>query len=41
MNRKRKAMPTFDSEAKKRAFGESHDSTDHVDWSKAQNDGLG
>lgn len=36
MNRKRKSMPDFDSEAKERAFWESHDSTDHVDWSKAQ-----
>lgn len=36
MNRKRKSIPAFDSEAKERTFWESHDSTDHVDWSKAQ-----
>ena len=36
MNRKRKSMPTFESEGKERIFWESHDSTDHVDWSKAQ-----
>lgn len=29
-------MPAFDSESKERAFWESHDSVDHVDWSKAQ-----
>ena len=36
MNRKRKSMPAFESEVEERAFWESHDSTDHVDWSKAQ-----
>ena len=36
MNRKRKSIPTFESEAKERYFWENHDSTDHVDWSKAQ-----
>ena len=36
MNRKRKSIPTFESEAEERVFWESHDSTDHVDWSKAQ-----
>ncbi len=36
MNRKRKSIPTFASEGKERVFWESHDSTDHVDWSKAQ-----
>ena len=36
MNRKRKSMPVFESEVEERVFWESHDSTDHVDWSKAQ-----
>ncbi len=36
MNRKRKSIPAFESEGEERAFWESHDSTDHVDWSKAQ-----
>ena len=36
MNRKRKSMPAFESEVEERVFWESHDSTDHVDWSKAQ-----
>ena len=36
MTRKRKSMPAFESEVEERAFWESHDSTDHVDWSKAQ-----
>lgn len=36
MNRKRKSIPAFKSEAEERVFWESHDSTDHVDWSKAQ-----
>ena len=30
------AMPTFSSEAEERAYWESHDSTDHLDWTKAQ-----
>ena len=36
MNRKRKSIPAFKSEAEERVFWESHDSADHVDWSKAQ-----
>lgn len=36
MNRKRKSIPAFESEVEERAFWESHDSTDRVDWSKAQ-----
>ncbi len=36
MNRKRQSMPAFESEAKELAFWENHDSTGHVDWSKAQ-----
>ena len=31
-----KATPTFTSEAEERAFWETHDSTDHIDWSRAQ-----
>jgi hypothetical protein len=33
----RKAVPDFASEAEERAFWETHDSTEYVDWSKAQN----
>jgi predicted DNA binding CopG/RHH family protein len=29
-------VPDFASEAEERAFWETHDSTGHVDWSKAQ-----
>lgn len=36
MNRKRKSTPAFESEDEERVFWESHDSTDHVDWNKAQ-----
>jgi predicted DNA binding CopG/RHH family protein len=34
----RRARPTlsFDSEAEERRFWKSHDSTDHVDWGKAE-----
>lgn len=30
------AIPKFANEAQERAYWESHDSTDHLDWSKAQ-----
>ena len=33
---KLKPLPEFATEADERAFWESHDSTDYVDWSKAQ-----
>lgn len=36
MSRKPKSVPGFASEAEERAFWESHDSTDHLDWSKAE-----
>lgn len=36
MSRKRKSIPTFKSEAEEQAFWESHDSTDYVDWSRAE-----
>jgi predicted DNA binding CopG/RHH family protein len=29
-------VPRFATEAEERAFWENHDSTDHVDWSKAE-----
>jgi predicted DNA binding CopG/RHH family protein len=35
MTKKLKATPKFKSEAQERAYWESHDSSDHVDWSKA------
>ena len=33
---KLKAVPHFKTEAEERKFWETHDSTDYVDWSKAQ-----
>jgi hypothetical protein len=31
-----KTVPTFKTEADERKFWETHDSTDYVDWSKAE-----
>ncbi|MBF0355769.1 MAG: BrnA antitoxin family protein [Alphaproteobacteria bacterium] len=36
MNKKRNVPPRFKTEAEERAFWESHDSSDYVDWSKAR-----
>ena len=36
MNRKRKLIPVFKSEAEERDFWECHDSTDYVDWNTAE-----
>ena len=36
MAEKRRLIPVFETEAEERAFWESHDSSDHVDWSKAK-----
>lgn len=36
MKNKRKLIPKFKTEAEERAFWETHDSTEYVDWSKAQ-----
>jgi len=36
MTKKLKPIPKFRSEAEERKFWEAHDSTDYVDWSKAQ-----
>ena len=36
MNKRRKPVPAFASEAEERTFWETHDSADYVDWSKAQ-----
>ncbi len=36
MSRKPKPLPKFRSEAEERRFWETHDSSDHVDWSKAE-----
>jgi predicted DNA binding CopG/RHH family protein len=35
MGKTLKPIPTFQSEAEERAFWETHDSTDYVDWTKA------
>ncbi len=34
MTEKLKPIPKFASEAEERAFWETHDSTDYIDWSK-------
>jgi predicted DNA binding CopG/RHH family protein len=36
MNKQLKTIPEFSNEEEERAFWESHDSTDYLDWSKAQ-----
>ncbi len=36
MNKPKKTVPDFESEAEERAFWESHDSSEYVDWSQAQ-----
>ena len=36
MSKRRKPVPSFASEAEERAFWESHDSADYVDWSRAE-----
>ena len=36
MDQKLKPVPSFPSEAEERKFWETHDSTDYVDWNKAQ-----
>jgi len=30
------ALPAFETEAEERKFWETHDSTDYIDWSKAE-----
>jgi predicted DNA binding CopG/RHH family protein len=35
MQKKLKTIPEFKSEAEERAFWETHDSTDYVDWPKS------
>jgi predicted DNA binding CopG/RHH family protein len=34
--KKPKPLPTFKTEAEERKFWETHDSTDYIDWSKAE-----
>ncbi|MGK9051209.1 BrnA antitoxin family protein [Neorhizobium petrolearium] len=36
MTKPTKPVSEFGSEAEERAFWESHDSADHIDWSKAE-----
>ena len=36
MTRQTKAVPHFESEADERTFWQTRDSTDYVDWSKAE-----
>ena len=36
MNKKLKSVPKFRSEAEERHFWESHDSSDYIDWTKAE-----
>jgi len=36
MSKQLKSVPRFKNEADERAFWETHDSSDYVDWTKAQ-----
>lgn len=36
MSKTPKPVPTFASEAEERAFWEANDSSEHIDWSKAE-----
>jgi len=36
MSKAKTKVPAFKTEAEERAFWETHDSTDYVDWSKAR-----
>lgn len=36
MNKPTKTVPKFANDAQERAFWETHESTDYLDWSKAQ-----
>lgn len=36
MSSTRKRLPRFETEAQERAFWESHDSAEYVDWSRAE-----
>ena len=36
MSKQRKTIPKFANEAQERAFWETHDSSDYVDWAAAQ-----
>jgi len=36
MRRRAEPIPRFESEAEERRFWESHDSTDHADWRRAE-----
>ena len=36
MNKATKPIPKFSSESQERAYWESHDSSVHIDWTKAQ-----
>ena len=36
MTKSLEAIPAFNSEAEERSYWEAHDSTEHLDWSKAR-----
>ena len=36
MSKQTKTVPSFANEAEERTFWETHDSTDYLDWNKAQ-----
>lgn len=36
MNKAKKTIPEFQSEAEERAFWEAHDSSEYLDWGQAQ-----
>lgn len=40
MSKPKTEIPSFGTEAEERAFWETHDSTDYVDWRKAKKSAL-
>jgi len=40
MNKKLKSIPKFSDEAAERRFWETHDSSDYIDWNKAERERL-
>lgn len=40
MSKRKKKVPEFTSEAEERAFWESHDSSEYLDWSQARDVSL-
>jgi predicted DNA binding CopG/RHH family protein len=36
LRKRARPIPTFETEAEERRFWESHDSSDHIDWTRAE-----